>query len=164
MAQNIYRRPERTQKKIDEIKCETNPKLALEGIVELFEDYVNHEEKVPTKYDEQTGKPVQFERKLSTYQGSTYSGRFKPEIYLGGVNLTDPAPEEPGLSKIILEFVKERNPVLVNTKFGKYVFIYEERDASGPEQGGGTYEATEHLISVRKVYELETKNTEVGQD
>jgi len=39
-------------------------------------------------------------------------------------------------------------------EIGEYVFIYEERDASGSEQGGGTFNATKHLISVKKVTKL----------
>lgn len=131
-----------------------NPKKALEGIVELFENYVNFEEKVPAKYDTQTGKPVEFKWIPSTYPDTSCPGKFFPQIYLGGVNMRDPILEDVGLPKKVVEQIK-KTPILLDTHFGTYVFCYEERDASGTEQGGGTYYAKEYLISVKKVSKIE---------
>lgn len=155
MADN-YRTPDSTQRKIAEIRSETDPQRALEGMVDLLENFPNKEANVPVRFDEKTGQPL-------TYSWRASATRFKPQVYLGGKNLRTPDPNdtnEPGLAKIVSEFVKEKGPVLVNTNLGKYVFIYEERDASGSEQGGYTYEATERTISVRKVYELKEKRGE----
>lgn len=140
-----YRRPKKTQEKIDEIREEADPKKALEGIVDLFENFVDSEKQVPTRYDQKTGKPIQYKW--------IPEERFEPEIYLGGVNLIDPTPQEPGLAKVVIDRIKKA-PIFVDTSFGAYVFSYEERDASGPEQGGGTNYATRHLISVKKVSKL----------
>lgn len=149
-----YRRPEETQRKIDEIKRTRDVKSALEGIVDLFENYVNYEEKVPVRYDERTGKPIEFKWQESTYNGTSYPAKFEPSIYLGGPGMIDPSDKDVGLESDVINHIKKEGPLLIDTKFGKYVFKFEKRDASGTEQGGGTYHATNYFISVHKVKEL----------
>lgn len=140
--------PIKTKEKIIELKKETDIKKALEGVVDLFENYVRFEEKFPVKYDSQTGRPIEYEWK------SSKQGKFNSEIYLGGFNLTAPPSDEPGLAKIVVEHIKKKGPILADTPLGAYVFSYEERDASSGEPGGGIYSATRYLISVRKVNKI----------
>ena len=145
-----YKRPIKTQEKIDEIRKETNIKRALEGIVDLFENYVNFEEEIPVRYDPKTGKPVKFKLVPSADQG-----KFLSEIYLGGVNKTDPTPQEPGLTKSVVDRIKSTSPVSIDTRFGTYIFSYEERHDSDEMQGGGTCYSIKHSISVKKISKLE---------
>ncbi|GEM_PF-2324173 len=140
--------PESTARKISDIRRETNPQKALEGIVDLFENYIPQEAYVPVRFDERTGKPTEYK-----WKPSKDNSHFQPEINLGGENLMDPEPTEPGLESKVVELIKA-NPVVVDTKLGKYVFYYEERDASGTEQGGGIFNATQYRILVKKVKEL----------
>jgi hypothetical protein len=141
--------PIKTQRRIDEIKEIDDTKLALESIVDLVNNYTKKEEKVPVRYDDKTGKPIEYE-----WRSSEDHGHFKPEIYLGGDNLIDPEPTEPGLAKKVVEKIEQIGPIVVNTQFGKYVFSYEERDVSSTEQGGDIYFATKNSISIRKIEEL----------
>lgn len=103
-----------------------------------------------------TGLPMEFEWMPSTDQ-DVYPSSFNPKINLGGVNVDDPSPSEPGLDPLVVDLIKEQGPILIDTQSGKYTFTYEERKEthSEPHSLNGTYSATQNLISVRKVHDLE---------
>ena len=141
-----YRMPAETQGKIIRIKTETDPKKALEDLVDLFENFVEREKQVPTKYDPRTGKPTRFKWEPDH--------KFNSKICLRGEDLTDFAPEEPGLARNVIDTIKSSGPILINTNFGTYVIGYEEIGGCQQEQGGGYYNYVDRSISVKKVIGL----------
>ena len=110
--------PKSTEKKLEEIAKEANPKKALTGIVDLFNNYIPKEEEVVARYSQRTGKPVKNRWKKSR----SYSSN--EEIPVSDNQTLDFG--EPEINKSVAKFIKQKGPVLINTRFGKYVFTYHE--------------------------------------
>jgi hypothetical protein len=136
-----------TQIRMNKIRRMTNTKRALEGVVNLIENHTYMECAFPTKYDEGTGKPLEFE-----WRPDEESGKFSYEINLGGGCLIDPVNTELGLSDGIVKRIKEHGPYLVNTQSGKYVFRYAENTT--PSDKSKSVNVTRKYIAVEKVKEV----------
>lgn len=145
MIERDYRRSVRTEKKLKEVRQEIDVKKALEGLVDLFNNYTNMEEKVPVKYDKTSGKPVKFKWcKDAVSKFYPVTSHHCEEIVLEA-NLNTRVYRlgfECLLSRPVVERLVQGD-VLINTKFGKYIFyIGKRKDSCGKE------------ILIRKIGEL----------
>ena len=138
--------PELTKKKIIDLRQETDSQKALEGIVDLIENYVPSEKEVPIRFDQASGKCVEYE-----WRTNVDFSHFQPIINLGGIGYMNPETDEPGLATEIVELVKKNTPLIVDANRGKYIIAYEEKKIIHQHASGCS---TRYLISVIKANEL----------
>lgn len=117
--------PQSTQKRIDELSKVTNLKNALEIMVDLQNNYVLTEEKVPVKFSQQTGKPVEYEWKPDK--------KFKEDFVFGGEDYAGDITV-----RLTQDVQKEimKGPVILDANNAKYIAKFEKRDHSGTDHDG----------------------------
>lgn len=118
----------KTLERIAEVVKIKNPWEAVCGAVDLIENHYRYEEKVPTRFDSGTGKPVQFTWK--PYE------KFRSEVLLNW----DYKNERPlrhessendiSLSQEVVDFLFENgirnHGILIETPYGNYALNYDE--------------------------------------
>jgi hypothetical protein len=129
---------QKTLERIAEVVQMKEPWNAVCGVVDLIENHYQYEEKIPTEFNSQTGKPIKFNWK--PYK------RFKGEVVLNWDHEKDRySPlkhehheDELSLSQKVVDFlfengIKEQG-IFVETHHGNYALNYSE----------DSYEASAH--------------------
>jgi coenzyme F420-reducing hydrogenase alpha subunit len=96
--------PQRTLERLEQLFEEKNPLRALEGAVDVINNYARYEGETPVRYSETTGKPVEF--KWKPYQ------EYRPEVQL-----------EYDWDKKKYKPVKEREQIRLNQEVLDFLFV-----------------------------------------
>jgi hypothetical protein len=151
------RRPKRTLEKLAEVAEETNPFLAMTGVIDIIEDYLMYEEKVPAEFNPKNGEPVKFKW---TSNGRIENWRvllnYDKERYTS-LKLDSVIPiNQKVIDYLFMDMGLENNPFMINVERGHYFVGYRvDRYEIGAHND--SWIRTDRIIYFQKVNHLLTK-------
>lgn len=151
------RTPKKTLEKIIEVSKETSPFLALAGAIEIIEDYPRYEEKVPVKFDCNTGKPLEFSWKpnkdlipLKIGLGYDKKHQEKGRYVAFDINQGSIPINQKVIDYLLFDLHIEKKPFIIHISRGDYIVGYNEESYEAHGQND-SWTQTDREIYIKKL-------------